>query len=249
MPHEHNLVNEGTKAKTISVRLWHTLYAFLIIFPLQRSKAGIYCQISKDHQHFIHLFTYRDQQKMKGCLKNGYKSNLSILFWLVFGVWVPHYEMPIQESQDMGNVEHEDIFCLYQNISSLCARVLQWETARTMQQMESVVLNTPVFAGSISFFIRDRNVIFASMLTSYILLTSEWDLHNERSPHTTVCICSPVCFSGSKKHNWSVWPVIWWPALLRESVDKSDGETPGVLIWWKHHLQRSVQTSSCNLML
>lgn len=62
---------------------------------------------------------------MKGCLKNGYKSNLSILFWLVFGVWVPHYEMLTQESRDMGNVEHEDIFCLYQNISSLCARVLQ----------------------------------------------------------------------------------------------------------------------------
>lgn len=71
-------------------------------------------------------------------------------------------------------------------------------------KMQSVVLNTSVFAGFISFFIKDMNAIFASMLTSHILLTSDWDLDNELSPHTTMCVCSPVSFPGSKKHNWSV---------------------------------------------
>lgn len=39
-------------------------------------------------------------------------------------------------------------------------------------------------------------LIFASMLTSHILFSLDWDL--ELSPHTTMCVCSPVCFSGSK---------------------------------------------------
>lgn len=41
---------------------------------------------------FIYLFIYRDQEKMQGCFKKGCESNLSIHFWLVFRVWVPHFE-------------------------------------------------------------------------------------------------------------------------------------------------------------
>lgn len=52
---------------------------------------------------------------MKGCFKNGHKSNLSILFWLVVKVWIPHHEMLMQESQGMGNVQCKGFFSLYQN--------------------------------------------------------------------------------------------------------------------------------------
>lgn len=132
----------------------------------------------------------------------GYKSNFSILFWLVFGVWVSHYEMLMQEFQETVNVRHKGILCLYQNISSLCAREFCNEKLQELcSKMKSVVLNTSVFAGSISFFMRDMNAGFASRLTSHILFTSDWDLHNELLPHTAVCVCSPVCFSGSKKHS------------------------------------------------
>lgn len=84
--------------------------------------------------------------------------------------------MLMQESQDMETVQHKDILSLYQNISSLCARECCIEKLQELHRMvKSVALNTSVFAGSISFFIRDKNAIFASMLTSHILFTSHWD--------------------------------------------------------------------------
>jgi len=86
---------------------------------------------------------------------------MSTLLWLVFGLWVPHYEMLMQEFQGMGKFQHKRIFSLFKITSFLCAR--QCHNKRLLEshsKMKSVVLNISVFAGLIYFFIRDMKVIF-----------------------------------------------------------------------------------------
>lgn len=147
----------------------------------------------------------------------------------------------------MGNVQHKDILSLYQNISSLCAKECRNEKRQELcSKMKSVVLNTSVFASSISFFVRDKSAIFASMLTSRILVTSDWDLHDELSPHTTVCVCGPVSLLLWEQETQQV-------SLTCDPVTSSDEGKCGQERWqdsWGAHLtKRSPATVSSAVIL